>query len=1045
MLVSMLTACNDISGDDIPDIRDSESTFDTSGENEEISESESDKTSDSESEPESDIESEKDSETVTDPIPEKEPEPLTSSVIIDGKINEEEYWWRSGIYDRNTTEEGEFYVIKQHTDKAHITLQTYFCYDDEYIYIAYEERANYTSEVYFDLNPGDSENRQLSIYTRFARTKGEMENARYAPQALTVYDCVDDDTDNRRELVTSDYIVDSARSWWDDGQRNVNYIELKIKRSALAEYIGEESFDKIGLRVVTLSVPPYTNGKPVSCYGNKYADTFPLCMYNDIGYHTITLGVKGDPAEAVDSRFLEEYGQKVFCIGQQTDDAPYVDGIVNTHEYSVKMETLMSEYGSFNEHTGGEWGVEWANYYISYDDECIYIAAEVKDNDHVGYAKWPGAKTRADQFCLSIGGMMETGDPVSVSSSITFRFFDVAIEGISKGYVEVQDAERDYFGDFVTGDSLRSTKFIKKCITSRDDEAGITTYEASIKWEGLKAVWPHIEDKQFELLTFGAHIQDTCSKLVVNGSMGHRTGIRYWGVNSSIADDVYAALGEKYYSYTCYGLPGIDALIPHMVYFGTRAEYLAFKAERLANIEEDAETDEPIGEAPQDVSLYVGYGRENITPEERDFPYYSIAGTADGRKIHSVRDSLYASCTAFKDAEGDIALIYTLDLHAISPDQAKEMLGAIYEATKVPMNNIILNVTHAHTAPSLSFSGINKAHYKAKLYDGIVAAGVSAIADLTPCIELYAGEIDMTGFNFVRRYITDKGSLYGVMASGNEKIIAHEHEADSSIPVAKFVRYGKKDVILVNFAAHCDTVSSKNANTISADYVSAFRRTIEKELDAYFSMQLGATGDTNPSSRMPDAEKFVGTTKYGTALAYKVIEGLDSLPQLEIKGDIESASRGVTVTVDHSTDHLYDKAMVVWDLYYSGDDKSAANAKMKEYGFVSIYEVMYIRGRARLGATEVRNTSAVSIGNIVFAAADYEMFSHNGRNIKDAGNGLFDLTFMCAYSNGMIGYIPADYAFDNGGYEVYSCVYKRGTGELIQDQIIETIKQLAAN
>ena len=116
---------------------------------------------------------------------------------------------------------------------------------------------------------------------------------------------------------------------------------------------------------------------------------------------------------------------------------------------------------------------------------------------------------------------------------------------------------------------------------------------------------------------------------------------------------------------------------------------------------------------------------------------------------------------------------------------------------------------------------------------------------------------------------------------------------------------------------------------------------------------------------------------------------------------------------------------------------------MQKYGFASIYEIGAIISRASRGQYERRSVSAVSIGNIVFAAADYEMFSQTGRNIKNAGNEVFDLTFMCAYSNGMYGYIPADYAFDHGGYEVYSCPYIKGSAEIIEAKIIELVNELA--
>ena len=432
---------------------------------------------------------------------------------------------------------------------------------------------------------------------------------------------------------------------------------------------------------------------------------------------------------------------------------------------------------------------------------------------------------------------------------------------------------------------------------------------------------------------------------------------------------------------------------------------------------------------PADATLFVGYAREDITPPDEMISSVTLTGYAEGRPISEVESNLYVSCTAFKDAEGDIALVYTLDLHAIAPSQSTALAGAVTRATKVAKSNIIFNVTHNHNAPNTG--GI---YLSDVITPAVVKVAEDAIADLKACTALFAGEINMKNYSFIRRYIYD--------SKGNP--IEHEHEMDSMIPVARFVRDGGKDVLLVNFAAHCDTVTSRSMEILSADYVAAFRRVVENELDVHFSMQLGATGDVNPMTRIDEPSFYSSTDNYGRNLAYKIINEFKKLPQIEIKGDVEAKSSTARVEFDHSTDHLADKADEVMALYYASEDKTESEAKMKEYGIASVYEAMYISARAKAGEYERRNVSAISIGNIVFAAADYEMFSQTGRNIKDAGNENFDLTFMCAYSNGMIGYIPAEYAFANGGYEVYSCQYVPGSAEIIEAKIIDLMNELAA-
>ena len=78
----------------------------------------------------------------------------------------------------------------------------------------------------------------------------------------------------------------------------------------------------------------------------------------------------------IDPRFLDEYGQKTYFVGDAIATAPIVDGKVQANEYSVTVETKLDEgyTAQDNANTGAEWTIEWANYYVAYDEECLYLA-----------------------------------------------------------------------------------------------------------------------------------------------------------------------------------------------------------------------------------------------------------------------------------------------------------------------------------------------------------------------------------------------------------------------------------------------------------------------------------------------------------------------------------------------------------------------------------------------------------------------------------------------------------------------------------------------
>ena len=429
--------------------------------------------------------------------------------------------------------------------------------------------------------------------------------------------------------------------------------------------------------------------------------------------------------------------------------------------------------------------------------------------------------------------------------------------------------------------------------------------------------------------------------------------------------------------------------------------------------------------------LYVGYGRANITPRYEDGSVMPVplAGYPDKRIANTIFTDLFTSCTAFRDAEGDTVLFYTVDNEGLPTTIAADMQGEIKKATGIPIKNIFLTASHSHTAPSLGHTEYAIAQYKTIIYNGLIEAGKAAIADLTLCTELYAGTLDGTGLNFIRRYVTD--------GQGQTK---HEIDGDHSMPVVRFVREGKKDVILANWAAHCDTVVPVNKYAISGDFHYYFMEKAEADLNAHVSIYNAASGDVVPFSKIASENRYRNTRMYGRALADVLINNISSLTKLDIKSDVSVATTTVRAEIDHSKDHMLEQAQEIIDIYYSEGNSAAYSAKCREYGIENINEANKIRDKAISSTVDAINVSAVTIGNIAFASAPYEILADTGMNIKTQSP--YDLTFVLGYTNGKKGYIPPEYAYENGGYEVYVSLFVKGTAEKIQGEISKLINRL---
>jgi len=458
----------------------------------------------------------------------------------------------------------------------------------------------------------------------------------------------------------------------------------------------------------------------------------------------------------------------------------------------------------------------------------------------------------------------------------------------------------------------------------------------------------------------------------------------------------------------------------------------------------ETNTDAPITgaietEAPTPIggeSLYVGYGRECITPYNSDGSIMNsakLAGYAELRPIKAVKDDVYASCTAVKDKNGNIALIYSLDLHGTSTDVAKKLITSISKDLSVPEENIILNMTHCHSAANFADE------YKDFTSEKIIEAGRAAIEDLSLVTSLYTADIKIENMNFIRRYIYDD--------KGNP--IAHVSENDPYMPTVKFVREGKKDVYLVNWAAHPAGVNATDPNALSADYIATFRENFEKETGAYVSLHMAAAADVGVVGLLKGEPSTSNPPRYGKQLSNALVSRLSELEAREIKSEIKSQFEKVRIAFDHSDDAKGAIALEIMTYYWDVAKSKVTDEVQKmidENGFLTIYDVMSTKDRYVAGVYDRLTVGAVSIGNVVFGVAPYEMCAVNGKRIKDSAD-EFDLAFMCAYTNGRNGYIASEELFEiDGGkkeiYEVYVTPYEPNTATILQDSIIASIDEL---
>ena len=438
----------------------------------------------------------------------------------------------------------------------------------------------------------------------------------------------------------------------------------------------------------------------------------------------------------------------------------------------------------------------------------------------------------------------------------------------------------------------------------------------------------------------------------------------------------------------------------------------------------------------EDTQLEVGYGKVNITPT------YSVGLGGSGndkiRRSTGMASYVYATCVALRSG-GETYLVYTVDTLSINDNLADQLrLEIITEMPDIKPENIYLMATHSHSCPTPYWPDENEGKYRDEFMKWIPQAGKLAIKDLTAAT-MEVTQFDIEGMNFVRHYIMNDGTYagdqFGDASSGYK---AETYEPDHEMILVNFPREGKEDVLLVNWAAHPSNPYDEAIGyySISADHPGWCRDELEKLTGAKVAYFNGASGDLDFYSYIPEENHGLNAKEYGEKLAQYAYEHYDELKPVDTTV-IKSATRDVTVTVEHELEHLLVQCMEIRDIYQVEGNKKKANEKAYALGLSSCFHASAIVGRSKLGPTEVRELNALSLGPVGFVTCTFEMASEHADELKAMAP--FDTVFIMS---GNQRYIPREEAIDYHSYEGDTRFYTRETGDMMVQQFNEMLGEV---
>lgn len=428
--------------------------------------------------------------------------------------------------------------------------------------------------------------------------------------------------------------------------------------------------------------------------------------------------------------------------------------------------------------------------------------------------------------------------------------------------------------------------------------------------------------------------------------------------------------------------------------------------------------------------LKAGFARVEITPPLGCM----ISGYYEPRIAKGMLDPLFASAIAFDDGEKR-AVLLVMDVIGIMQEALDGMRRRIAANLGMETAALMVHCTHTHTGPEILDGMFDPDPvYNQRLEMLMEQAACLALNDLHPA-KILTADGSVEGISFIRRFRMKDGSTRTNPGYGNPDIVEPIGEIDYQLRLARILREGADEILLVNFQVHPDTIGDclKGVEEFSADYPGFVVRTLEGALGNAKAVYLnGACGNLNHINvHKPEWDPNGGYAH--TAHMGRVIAG----EALRIHGkarpiEADKLSYGASILAAPANKGRPDQlpyAQNIVDWHREGRDDLIPETGMGITTLVAEANRMLKLKDAPDNFS--LNMSALAIGELCLAGIPGEAFTEVGMHIKK--HSPYAVQMVLGITNGYEGYFPMKEAFDEGGYEARSSSFKGGIAESIAE------------
>ena len=396
--------------------------------------------------------------------------------------------------------------------------------------------------------------------------------------------------------------------------------------------------------------------------------------------------------------------------------------------------------------------------------------------------------------------------------------------------------------------------------------------------------------------------------------------------------------------------------------------------------------------APEKGLLRAGAARIDVTPAASSpLPMDGYDGRKGGHK--GVHDPLFVRAIVLDDGE-HMAAILSCDLVGVEEEFWEPVTERITRETGIPRESILMAGTHTHGATTVvgpiapQFMERWKP-WRAHLDDSVVQAVRQAKANLQPA---------RAGFGAGKAYVNTNRRAH--LESGGWGLgVNPEGVSDKTVGVVRFETLsGDSLALLINYAVHGTAMGPENYQ-ITADLPGATERFVEQHYGGKMvaAWTSAASGDQNPiygpGTDYATGGPFGRMTAMGQLLGAEVVRVAET-----IRTSPHTRIRGTQKVVTCPGQQL----------------APGSNPDLNKVSFLDDKPV-----NIRISLLMVNHVALVGVSG--------EVLTMIGERLKRESP--FSQTLMVTHTNGSVGYIPDDAAYQQVSYEVATSPVKQGCAE----------------